>query len=87
MLFTLILGFIGFIAILGFVVLSVVFMAYKAQTPGKGYISEIEQVAWITLGFVLGSVLVGLSLGWAVLGASLTFILMFCSSVVLFGLT
>jgi len=87
MLLTLLLGFIGFLAILGFVLLGVVFMAYKAQTPGKGYISELEQVGWIGLGFVMGSGITGVLFGWPVLAASLTFVLMFSSTVVLFGLT
>jgi hypothetical protein len=87
MLFTLLFGLLGFLAILGFVILSVVFMAYKAQTPNKGYISELEQVAWISLGFVVGSLMVGLLFGWPVLALSLTFVLIFCTSVVLFGLT
>jgi hypothetical protein len=87
MLLTLLLGFLGFLAILGFVLLSVVFMAYKAQAPGKGYVSEVEQVFWIALGFTIGATLIGLILGWSVLAASLTFVLVFCTSVVVFGLT
>ena len=86
MLLTLVLGFFGFLAILGFVLLSVVFMAYKAQSPGKGYISELEQVCWIALGFLSGAGVTGLILGWPVLAASLTYLIIFSSSVVLFGL-
>lgn len=87
MLLTLVLGFVGFLAILGFVILSVVFMAYKAQSPGKGYISELEQVAWIGIGFLLGGAATALILGWPVLVASLTYLIIFSSSVVMFGLT
>lgn len=87
MLLEALLGFIGFIAIIAFVILAVVFMAYRAQAPNKGYVSELEQVAWIAFGFLSGAAVVGLLFGWNVLAISLTVLLLFCSSIVLFGLT
>lgn len=87
MLLEILLGFIGFLAILGFVILSVVFMAYKAQSPGKGYVSELEQYAWLGLGFLSGVGFTYLFFGSASLVIALTFVLIFCTSIVMFGLT
>lgn len=87
MLLELVLGLIGFFAILGGVILSVVFMAYKAQSPGKGYVSELEQYAWLALGFLSGAGFTYLFFGSASLVVAMTFVVIFCSSIVMFGLT
>lgn len=87
MLLEIVLGLIGFLAIVGFVILSVVFMAYKAQAPGKGYIGELEQYAWIGLGFLSGVSVTYLFFGTAPLVIALTLLAIFCSSIVMFGLT
>ena len=82
-----ILGVIGFISILGCMLLSIVVMAYRAQAPNKGYVSDVEQVAFIIGGLLLGVALVGLLFGWYALTTSLTFLAIFCSIIVGFGLT
>lgn len=87
MLATLALGVFGFVAIIATIILSVVMMAYRAQSPGKGYVSEQEQVGWIAGGLIGGAGLVGLLLGWDTLAVSLTILIVFCSSIVAFGLT
>lgn len=82
---TALISLIGMISIIGFIILSVVYMAYKSQSPGKGYISEIEQIFFLIFGTFIGSFLVFMTFGSTVLSISLALLFILATSIVVFG--